>query len=104
MPISVPTALMDKEEMGIDQVARITAATTYDTLFPYHAELCALTELRKKPGFGARLHSGIGGHILLYLSGVRLDRAAGYPVLRLCTADEPPDYWNQMGYSKYDGL
>jgi hypothetical protein len=27
---------------------------------------------------------------LLYLNGVRLDRSAGYPVLRLCTPDEPP--------------
>lgn len=62
----------------------------YEDVYPYYAELCALSELRKKPGFGAALQSGIGGHALLYLNGVRLDRAAGYPVLRLCTADEPP--------------
>lgn len=65
-------------------------STTYEDLFPYHAELCALTELRKKPGFGVKLHSGIGGHLLLYLNGVRLDRGQGYPVLRLCTPDENP--------------
>jgi hypothetical protein len=61
----------------------------YEDFFPYYAELCALSELRKKPGFGVPLRSGAGGHALLYLNGVRLDRAAGYPVLRLCTEDEP---------------
>ena len=73
--------------MGIEHA---TSGTAYEDLYPYYAELCALSELRKKPGFGAELSSGAGGHSLLYLNGVRLDRAAGYPVLRLCTADEPP--------------
>jgi len=62
----------------------------YEDFYPYYAEFSALSELRKKPGFGAPLRSGIGGHSLLYLNGVRLDRDAGYPVLRLCTADEAP--------------
>jgi hypothetical protein len=59
----------------------------YDRLHPYHAELCALTEIRKKPGFGVALHSGIGGHCLLYLNGVELDRTQNYPVLKL----SPPE-------------
>jgi len=62
----------------------------YEDFYPYYAEFCALSELRKKPGFGAPLRSGRGGHSLLYLNGVRLDRDAGYPVLRLCYADEAP--------------
>lgn len=66
------------------------AGTAYEDIFPYYAEICALSELRKKPGFGAPIVSGMGGHALLYLNGVRLDRTQGYPVLRLCTADEPP--------------
>ena len=66
-------------------------ATAYENFYPYYAELCALSELRKKPGFEVPLRSGIGGHSLLYLNGVRLDRAAGYPVLRLCTQDEIPE-------------
>ncbi len=69
------------------------AATTYEGFFPYYAELCALSELRKKPGFGVPISSGMGGHSLLYLNGVRLDRAAGYPVLRLCTPDESPAHY-----------
>jgi hypothetical protein len=59
----------------------------YDRFYPYHAELCALSEIRKKPGFGAQFRSGMGGHSLLYLSGVCLDRDAGYPTLRLCEAN-----------------
>ncbi len=66
------------------------SGTEYEDFFPYYAELCALSELRKKPGFGVPLRSGIGGHSLLYLNGVRLDRAAGYPTLRLCTPNEAP--------------
>jgi len=94
---------MDMDATGIDHVALATpgltgtahdaqpfSGTVYEDLFPYYAELCALSELRKKPGFGAPLRSGIGGHSLLYLNGVRLDRTAGYPTLRLCTQGEAP--------------
>jgi hypothetical protein len=88
--------------MGIDQTVLHTAGTcqsatgvpqngtAYEDIFPYYAEICALSELRKKPGFGAPIFSGMGGHALLYLNGVRLDRGEDYPVLRLCDADEPP--------------
>lgn len=62
----------------------------YDRFYPYHAELCALSEIRKKPGFGAEFRSGAGGHSLLYLSGVRLDRDAGYPTIKLCDAGASP--------------
>ena len=61
----------------------------YDRLYPYHAELCALSELRKKPGFGVPVRSGMGGHCLLYLNGVRRDRT-GYPTLKVCAPDEAP--------------
>src|ERR1700742_261375 len=66
------------------------AEGAYDRLYPYHAELCALSELRKKPGFGVPIRSGMGGHCLLYLNGVRRDRMAGYPTLRVCAPDESP--------------
>jgi hypothetical protein len=66
------------------------ADTAYDRLYPYHAELCALSELRKKPGFGAPVRSGMGGHCLLYLNGVRRDRLAGYPTLRVCEPGDSP--------------
>ncbi len=63
----------------------------YGAAHPYYAEICALSELRKKPGFGAELESGVGGHCLLYLNGVRMDRAAGYPVLELCAPADAPE-------------
>ena len=77
--------------MMYDGKARCAAGdTAYDRLYPYHAELCALSELRKKPGFGVPIRSGMGGHSLLYLHGVRRDRAAGYPTLRVCAPGESP--------------
>lgn len=63
----------------------------YTQLYPYYAELCALSELRKKPDCAVPIRSGIGGHSLLYLNGVRCDRNAGYPVLRLCAPQEGPE-------------
>jgi hypothetical protein len=56
----------------------------YRRFYPYYAEVCALTELRKKPGMGVPIHSGMGGHCLLYLNGVKRDGAERYPVLKLC--------------------
>ncbi|MDE1896167.1 MAG: hypothetical protein KGH91_03725 [Rhodospirillales bacterium] len=64
-------------------------APSYEDIFPYYAELCALSELRKKPGYGVPLRSGMGGHLLLYLNGVRVRRDGnGYPTLELCPASE----------------
>jgi hypothetical protein len=62
----------------------------YHQTFPYYAELSALTEIRMKPGLGIPLRSGIGGHSLLYLNGVRRDLSAGYPVIKLCEPDAAP--------------
>lgn len=62
----------------------------YRRVYPYHAEVSALSEIRKKPGAGVPLHSGMGGHSLLYLNGVCLDRQERYPMLRLCDPDASP--------------
>ena len=68
---------------------RPTKAPAYEDMFPYYAELCALSELRKNPGFGVPLRSGMGGHLLLYLNGVRLRRDEnGYPTLEPLPAGE----------------
>ena len=46
----------------------------YSRLFPYYAELCALSEIKKKPGFGVEIISGgPGGHAVLYLNGACRD-------------------------------
>lgn len=76
-----------------EAAGRLNAAADdafYHKFYPYYAELSAITEIRKRPGFGPRLHSGMGGHALLYLSGVCLDRGAGYPTLKLCDPQTPP--------------
>jgi hypothetical protein len=73
-----------------DELFRGTADDVYAEFYPYYAELCALSELRKKRGCGVPVYSGWGGHSLLYLNGVRLDRDAGHPTLKLCAPDAEP--------------
>jgi hypothetical protein len=63
----------------------------YAAAFPYYAEYCALSQISKKPGFGADIRGEIGGHAVFYLNGACRDDAAGYPVLRMCTPDVPAD-------------
>jgi hypothetical protein len=61
-----------------------TDEATYAEMFPYYAELCAVSQIRKKPGFGPDIVGGVGGHAVLYLNGACRDMGAGYPTLRLC--------------------
>jgi hypothetical protein len=60
--------------------------TAYTALMPYYLEFCALSEIRKKPGYGANIRGGIGGHSTIYLNGVCLT-GHGYPELAVCAAD-----------------
>jgi hypothetical protein len=60
----------------------------YRALFPLYAEICAVSQLSKKPGFGAEITSGIGGHAVLYLNGACRRSDSTYPILALC--DEIP--------------
>jgi hypothetical protein len=60
----------------------------YAMLYPYYAELCAVSQLDKKPGFGADISSGFGGHAVLYLNRVCRRQDTDYPVLQVC--DEQP--------------
>ncbi len=83
-----------------------TALTTddehlYEALHPYYAELCALSQFKKKPGFGAPVSSGfgdgIGGHSGLYLNGVCRVADAHYPTVKLCDADQGSDGDSETG-------
>jgi hypothetical protein len=56
----------------------------YATAHPYYAEYCALSQIKKKPGFGAEIRGEIGGHAVFYLNGACLVRDAHYPVLEAC--------------------
>jgi hypothetical protein len=59
----------------------------YSELYPYFIELCAVSQIKKKPGFGADTSGGPGGHSVLYLNGVCRERDAGYPMIALCNDD-----------------
>ena len=56
----------------------------YRSLYPFYAEICAVSQLGKKPGFGADIYSGFGGHAVLYLNGVCRKKDVDYPVLVMC--------------------
>jgi hypothetical protein len=58
----------------------------YTTLHPYYLEFCALSEIDKKPGYGADIRGGIGGHSTIYLNGV-CRMGDGYPEIAVCAHD-----------------
>jgi hypothetical protein len=70
----------------------------YEKLYPYYAEVCALSRLGKKPGFGAELTSGFGGHAVLYLQHVCRKKTETYPVLEMCD-QAPGDRADGVGLS-----
>lgn len=74
----------------IDRVASPAIEHFYAERYPYYAELCAVSELKKKPGFGIDISSGMGGHSILYLNGVCRDHGSG-TAIRLCDAETPED-------------
>jgi hypothetical protein len=69
----------------------------YATVFPTYAEFCAVSQIKKKPGFGADIRGQVGGHAVFYLNGACRDDEAGYPVLRLC--DPTRDHEDGVGLS-----
>ena len=56
----------------------------YAAAHPYYAEFCALSQIKKKVGFGADIRGEIGGHSVFYLNGACLVPGEGYPVLEVC--------------------
>lgn len=67
-----------------------TDEAAYAAVYPWYAEFCALSEIDKKPGFGANIvPGGPGGHSILYLNGVCRVKDAGYPVVALCGPGDP---------------
>ncbi len=65
-------------------------ADGYADQYPFYAEFCALSQIKKKPGFGANIRGEIGGHAVFYLNGACLLAGAGYPVLQVCDG-QPAD-------------
>lgn len=56
----------------------------YAAAHQFFAEYCALSQIKKRPGFGADIRGEIGGHAVFYLNGACRDPADPYPVLILC--------------------
>jgi hypothetical protein len=71
----------------------------YATDYPYYAEICALSELEKKSGFGAEISSGFGGHAVLYLNGVCRRQDTAYPVTQMCDEQGPAPSADGVGIS-----
>jgi hypothetical protein len=72
-----------------DVAAPPNEEAAYARLYPFYAELCAVSQIKKKPGFGVDTSGGPGGHTVFYLNGACRDRDAGYPTLVLCTEEAP---------------
>ena len=69
---------------GAQDSGKQQAEAAYASLFPYFAEYCAVSELRKNQGTSVDIvGGGPGGHSLFYLNGVCQLREAGYPELAL---------------------
>lgn len=76
---------------------------TYASVYPWYAEFCALSEIDKKPGFGAEIvPGGPGGHSIIYLNGVCRVKDAGYPVVALCNDGGNPKPGEGVGLSVND--
>jgi len=56
----------------------------YVASYPEFLEYCAVSEIRKKPGFGTLIVGGTGGHAAFYLNGACRVPGQGYPVLGMC--------------------
>src|SRR5579871_3204829 len=77
-------------------VPREPPEAEYVALFPYYAESCAVSQILKKPGFGADIRGGVGGHAVLYLNGVCRDPASS---TRLALCDGAPALGRGVGLS-----
>ena len=55
---------------------------------PYYLEYCAVSQIKKKTGFGADIRGQIGGHAVFYLNGACRAAGSAYPVLEVCAPDD----------------
>jgi hypothetical protein len=76
----------------LDRDIGLNPPVSYETLFPYYAELCALSQFKKRPGSVGPVikGGGPGGHEVLYLNGVCRVGTPGHRTLTLCPPGTPP--------------
>lgn len=87
--VTVVVSLAGCSVWSFDVPATAPDEAVYSSLFPYYFEFCAVSQLKKKPGFGTHVESGFGGHSVVYLNGVCKVKDAHYPEIALC--DDGPD-------------
>jgi hypothetical protein len=62
------------------RIESLKHSSVYDELFPYHVEVCALSQIKPvNGGKGTR-----AGHGVLFLEGACRDEAADFPQLKMC--------------------
>jgi hypothetical protein len=95
LAIGVAMGLAACSTMHVDTGPTADGERVYEALHPYYAELCAYSQFKKTPGFGAMVTSGfgdgVGGHSGLYLNGVCRVVDAHYPTVALCDANPSTD-------------
>ena len=87
--IGISVGLAACSTLHVDTAPTTAAERIYSSLYSYYVEVCAISELKKKPGSGVDISSGVGGHAVLYLDNVCRDDAAHYPTIKLCAPETP---------------
>ena len=76
---------------------RASASDLYDKIYPMSGEFCAMTQIQKKPGFGALVVGGKFGHSVMYLTGICRDQQSAFPQIKICDPADGPE--NGVGIS-----
>jgi hypothetical protein len=64
-------------------IPTMQAPPVYDQLYPYYAEVCAVSQIRAE----FTQHGGAPGHAVMYLKGACRDTEAEYPTIEVCDAE-----------------
>jgi hypothetical protein len=89
--VMTAAALVGCTGLKVDTHPSVGDEEVYRSVYPYYAEYCVASQLKKKKGLGVDIDSGIGGHAVFYLNGACRDRSAGYPTIRLCDETSPAE-------------
>ena len=74
------------DPVAFDRPGATMDDAAYTALFPTYAEFCAVSQIDKRPGFGADIRGENGGHATFFLQGACRVEAAHYPLLAPCDA------------------
>ena len=72
------------DPVAFDRPGATMDDAAYTALFPTYAEFCAVSQIAKRPGFGADIRGENGGHATFFLQGACRAEEARYPLLTSC--------------------